>query len=402
MIRIGKDSSRLCRIFWLIGIIVLLRADASAQNAFPYYSPVDSVIYLQFYSFDPPNNYIIIRVSSGGERIERTLQDAPGLITTSVRTPGWLFSKDNTDLFVSHDYGETWETSNGPHYQMQYYWSGRPGENEGESFIETVGWIFHTQSNWETYDSLLALPYDSMSALRLSYINGLIYSKTIHERRITVSSDTGHTWGIGSVNPVLPSADVPIPGAEDELWGRWPGPYEYFYMLTDTGRTADSILAVHPPSRPSAWWKYILPSGYPGEVYIVAVWIDFVAVNLELIVYHIQDYGSEVDSFYYFLPYFEVVDSAEPPVLPENYRLSVYPNPFNSFTSIQFYLPNTTHSSLRVYNLLGREVAVLFDEVQPAGEHTVRFDGAGLSSGLFFYRLSSGDLTASGKMLLIK
>ena len=86
-----------------------------------------------------------------------------------------------------------------------------------------------------------------------------------------------------------------------------------------------------------------------------------------------------------------------------------YPNPFNPSTSIRYHVPvmdanftSTTHVTLKVFDMLGREVATLVDEYQPAGTYEVRFDGSNLSSGAYFYKLTSGDFTSVKKLLLMK
>jgi photosystem II stability/assembly factor-like uncharacterized protein len=89
--------------------------------------------------------------------------------------------------------------------------------------------------------------------------------------------------------------------------------------------------------------------------------------------------------------------------IPQNYSLSQnYPNPFNPVTSINFAIPVAGFTELKVYDALGREVAVLFSSVAPAGNHSVNFDASSLSSGIYFYTLKSGDFTFTRKMALIK
>ena len=67
-----------------------------------------------------------------------------------------------------------------------------------------------------------------------------------------------------------------------------------------------------------------------------------------------------------------------------------YPNPFNPKTRIDFSLEREGHASLRVFDLLGREIATLVDEERPPGKYEVEFDGTHLSSGVYFYQLKSG------------
>lgn len=79
-----------------------------------------------------------------------------------------------------------------------------------------------------------------------------------------------------------------------------------------------------------------------------------------------------------------------------------YPNPFNPSTVISYHLPMSSRVNLRVYDMLGREVAELVNEVQVSGSHEVTFDASSLSSGMYFYRIEAGDFTATNRMTLIR
>ncbi len=79
-----------------------------------------------------------------------------------------------------------------------------------------------------------------------------------------------------------------------------------------------------------------------------------------------------------------------------------YPNPFNPATTISFSLKERTDVRLTVHDLLGREAVVLVDGAAAAGEHAVRFDAAGLPSGIYVYRLEAAGKSLSNKMLLLK
>jgi hypothetical protein len=78
------------------------------------------------------------------------------------------------------------------------------------------------------------------------------------------------------------------------------------------------------------------------------------------------------------------------------------PNPFRGTTTIAFGLPDARHVSLRVYDLAGREVAILADGVMAAGRHELRFDARGLIHGVYFYTLRAGTLVVSRKMLIVR
>jgi len=79
-----------------------------------------------------------------------------------------------------------------------------------------------------------------------------------------------------------------------------------------------------------------------------------------------------------------------------------YPNPFNPTTAIRYQVPAATPVRLSLYDLLGREVAVLVDELKAPGGYEVRFDGTGFASGVYLYRLTAGSHVESRRMILMK
>jgi hypothetical protein len=89
-----------------------------------------------------------------------------------------------------------------------------------------------------------------------------------------------------------------------------------------------------------------------------------------------------------------------------------YPNPFNPRTVISYRLPVTSHVTLKVYDILGNEIATLVNEEKPAGEYEVEFSAIGgsgfggnaynLPSGVYFYLLKAGSFVETKKMLLLK
>ncbi|MDO8550213.1 MAG: T9SS type A sorting domain-containing protein, partial [Ignavibacteria bacterium] len=88
---------------------------------------------------------------------------------------------------------------------------------------------------------------------------------------------------------------------------------------------------------------------------------------------------------------------------PSKFELSQnYPNPFNPSTTISFSLPKASHVSLKVYNALGQEIAVLVNGIKEAGNHKIDFNPSNLNSGIYFYKLEAGNITQVKKMTLIK
>ncbi|MCF8261511.1 MAG: lamin tail domain-containing protein [Melioribacteraceae bacterium] len=89
--------------------------------------------------------------------------------------------------------------------------------------------------------------------------------------------------------------------------------------------------------------------------------------------------------------------------LPETYKLAQnYPNPFNPATNITFAIPNTEKVSLRIYDVLGREVATLVNKELGAGNYTFNWNASALASGIYFYKLNTASFSTVKKMMLLK
>jgi hypothetical protein len=88
---------------------------------------------------------------------------------------------------------------------------------------------------------------------------------------------------------------------------------------------------------------------------------------------------------------------------PETFELNQnYPNPFNPTTTIGYSVPQLGFISLKVYNVLGQEVATLFSGMQRPGNYTALFDAGRLASGVYFYRLQAGNIQITKKLVVMK
>ncbi len=112
-----------------------------------------------------------------------------------------------------------------------------------------------------------------------------------------------------------------------------------------------------------------------------------------------------VDSGICMRPLSEIV-AAAPKIggdTPKSFSLAQnYPNPFNPATEIRFTLSTTNHTTLTIYDLLGREVATLISATLRPGTHSARWDASGFRSGIYLCRLTSGHYTSTRKLLLLK
>ena len=151
----------------------------------------------------------------------------------------------------------------------------------------------------------------------------------------------------------------------------------------------------------TAWTAFAvgvpLLQGAVGDTAAVYIWITEDTVSHS---WHMGTYGL-FDDF--------VLDNSVTGVkdnefaLPSNFSLAQnYPNPFNPSTQIEFTIPSMNHVTLKVYNVMGQEIAALLDENLERGRYKVPFDGSQLASGVYLYRIQAGNFTQSKKMLLVK
>ena len=160
-----------------------------------------------------------------------------------------------------------------------------------------------------------------------------------------------------------------------------------------------------PPRRPPAVYQEIFETGYGYPIKLEYTDYDFtmggssniasyyVKATADLFVSNASNIVSSN------VLYYKRTDE----LLPEKYSLEQnYPNPFNPATLIIFSIPNDEFVSLRIYDVLGREVAQIINERRSAGTHQVEFDGASLNSGVYYYTLTAGSYTETKKMLMVK
>lgn len=89
--------------------------------------------------------------------------------------------------------------------------------------------------------------------------------------------------------------------------------------------------------------------------------------------------------------------------IPESYSLyQNYPNPFNPVTKIKYSIPINSHVTIKVYDILGKEVSTLVDKFTNAGEYEVEFNASNLASGIYFYQMLSGSTINTKKLLFMK
>lgn len=95
------------------------------------------------------------------------------------------------------------------------------------------------------------------------------------------------------------------------------------------------------------------------------------------------------------------VDNTQEPIQTFHLKQN-YPNPFNPETNISWYLPSERFTTIKIYDVLGEEVAVLVNELKNAGTYNLLFNASALSSGVYFYKIEAGEFTETKKLILMK
>lgn len=89
--------------------------------------------------------------------------------------------------------------------------------------------------------------------------------------------------------------------------------------------------------------------------------------------------------------------------IPQEYKLySNYPNPFNPETIIRYSIPQSSFTTIKIYNIEGKELATIVNEMKTAGNYQISFNASQLPSGTYFYRIESGNFSSTKKMILLK
>jgi len=202
-------------------------------------------------------------------------------------------------------------------------------------------------------------------------------------------------------------------GAELRFWAMWDIEANWDYAVAEVSTDGQSWQPLRGRYTAQGSGRGKQPLFSPGLDGIKHAWVEEV-MDLD------QFLGQDVDLRFRFesdgsvagegisiddirvLLYTPVTDVGEEH-LPEIFSLEQnYPNPFNPTTTIRYSLPATCRATLKVFDLLGREVETLVDEVRSAGTHNVRFDGRDLAAGVYVYRLTADGNSQTKKLLLLR
>lgn len=183
--------------------------------------------------------------------------------------------------------------------------------------------------------------------------------------------------------------------------------YSYQWWKLDIGSSSPATLFSISPNRPPVNTWYQIGTNSPTVSTSNPVGLDF---ELKCVVTDAANNNKTSNIIYVTVGGSAKIAAGDPlqskavsqDVLTEYALTQNFPNPFNPTTTIRFSLPEASFVTLKVFDMLGREITELISEVKSSGEYEVEFDGTGLPSGTYIYRLTAGKYSAVGKMTLMK
>lgn len=290
----------------------------------------------------------------------------------------------------SNVYANTWDYGNPFTYSTFY----RSTDN-GNSWIRTV-----LDSSWMHE---LVLTVNGSNVFAGSDMSG-----------VYLSTDNGETWsqineGMGNLNILSLAIGPNYIYAGTEGASVWRRPLSEVVPVELTSFTASVIEA-----EVQLNWTTATETNNKGfEIYRNGKKISFVdgkGTTSERQNYSFIDEGLSTGLYNYRLNQIDldgtqkvVGETAVNFILPEQFSLEQnYPNPFNPSTKISWQSPISSWQILKVFDVLGNEVATLMNEYKPAGKYQVEFDGSGLPSGVYLYKLQAGNFTETKKLMLLK
>jgi len=218
------------------------------------------------------------------------------------------------------------------------------------------------------------------------------------------SNDAGSSWYLNYIDGYPSNTDklprlgsvVSRKGVEDE--------YYVSYSSDKPGGFIDSIMSIKSNSGTTNYWdQKVRMDG------IYSITSDYSSVGItntpdeRVTVWSSEAGGSNFKLIGSFWPTFPSAVDDETDGNVDSYQLyQNYPNPFNPTTRIEYRVASSEYVTLKVYDLLGREVATLVNDEMDAGKYSVEFDASDLATGVYLYRLIAGNFVSNKKMILIK
>lgn len=324
-----------------------------------------------------------------------------------VRSGSYLVAGgDGAGIWRSSDYGASWAQTTSGVLSNEYTYIFSTNGNTvyaAFGFPSSVGISTDNGATWTKHNNGISPTYTMTGVVNKADV--LFASHGI--LGVYRSTDNGANWepansGITAAfkNALLVSGNNLAVGGSNGLYfssnngDSWDQPTAGIpvYGMSGIGAALYAVgQAIHRSTNDGQTWSAIDITDLPGSIFNTLQ----IAGNYAFVNY----FGVGV----YRRPLSEITDVRSEVDLPRVFSLEQnYPNPFNPSTKIVYRVKSRGFVELRVFDVLGREVATLVNEMKAPGEYSVTFDASHLSSGVYFYRLKAGDFVQTKKLTLLK
>jgi len=281
-----------------------------------------------------------------------------------------IYAATNGGIFYSTDEGTSWNITGNKFNNHSL------AKIENTLFAATEGnGIFRSTNYGSSWTEVDSTDYDFFGGLAVIGTNIFAGAFQFYHQPSTggifVSKDNGRSWDHSDTGMTDHSVNVLYSDGSN----LYAGTNTNIFVSTDTGAT----------------WKNISPH------------VDSLGANA-LVVYDSYLFaGSNGGAWRYPISQLVTGVKIPPRQTPSNFvLLQNYPNPFNPATTITFLLPSQDHVSLKIFDIMGREVATLIDGNYSQGSHSVRWNASTIASGVYFYRLQTDYYSQTKTLLLLK
>jgi len=325
-----------------------------------------------------------------------------------------LIGGSSTHTYVSNDTGRTWNITGNIRICSLFF--------EPTSKIIYLGsWrangypcgIFTSNDYGQSWNLLYQFPplnlAQAITKLHISRTNQVILANEYNGglagvgNRLFQSTDHGQTW------QVIYFYYFTVTSIMEDIYNNL-----YAIAAIDLLVSEDEGMTWITKSAPSS---SVLASDYAGRIYLDlrystdkgSTWLNLPnsgfqgAFNDDLKINHSNRiYAASTQGVFYGEADSIVVSVEKNDPLKTFYLSQNHPNPFNPSTTIRYEIPERSFTTIKIYDVLGKEVATIVNEEKAVGTHTVEFDGTDLSSGIYFYQLKAGNFVETKKMILLK
>lgn len=280
-------------------------------------------------------------------------------------------------IYFSTDYGKNWEVTGLPHTSMPVH--SMAAHNNYVFAATLAGGVFYSEDNgfgWKDISIINSgtnthivtlIPVYSLAIIDTNVIAGAGPKYLYYTSYTSIADDPFVQMGAHGNDPIL-----------------------CFTMHDSILFAGNSIGYIFLSDSNGLAWKSLSPPSVFQPIYSLALNNSYIFAGTGKGVWRLQypETTTNVENFKEVPAGFELEQN--------------YPNPFNPSTTIRYSIPEAEHVTLKVYDELGREIKTLVDENKQAGQHEVQFNGSGLASGIYYYRITSGKFSEVKKLILMK